>query len=246
MNDFQQEKEKLTAALSNLKVSNDIEKANADLKKHIGAPGMGKTTFVQNLANAMGRDCQSIPLAGFKESGEYSILGDEKKPSLVAWAIKKQSSKNPVILLDELEKVEDKEIQKHLIQLFKDYKKGEKFTDKYYQTEIDLSHITFFATVNYIDDLDMELKKEIDITELPDFTSEEKEKILKMKAKEINDKYSGKKGGIISEEVIKKILQRIKEVGIRQAERALYKVEQEYIYTKNKGEKFTATENPQE
>ena len=48
------------------------------------APGMGKTTFVKNLAEAMGRDCQTIPLAGFTESKEYSILGDEKRPSLVA------------------------------------------------------------------------------------------------------------------------------------------------------------------
>ncbi|CAG8575247.1 2484_t:CDS:2 [Paraglomus occultum] len=176
------------------------------------APGMGKTTFVQNLANAMGRDC----------------------------------SKNPVILLDELEKVEDKEIQKHLIQLFQDYKAGKKFTDKYFQTEIDLSHITFFATVNYIDDLDLELKKEIDITELPDFTDEEKEKILKMKADEINEKYPEKKGGIINERIIKEILKQIKEVGVRQAERALRKIEEEYIYTKNNNEKFTVTENPSE
>src|SRR6185312_10755957 len=279
MNNFQQEKEKLITALNNLKVSNDIEKADANLKKHIGfdkekktflghfkvyamtqgrfwperevvcyssAPGMGKTTFVQNLANAMGRDCEPISLAGFKESGEYSILGDEKKPSLVAWAIKKRGSKNPVILLDELEKVEDKEIQKHLIQLFKDYKEGKKFTDKYFQTEIDLSHITFFATVNYIDDLDLELKKEIDITELLDFTDEEKEKILKMKAEDINEKYPEKKGGIITKEVIKEILKQIKEVGVRQAERALRKIEEEYIYTKSNNEKFTVTENPSE
>jgi len=48
------------------------------------APGMGKTTFVKNLANAMGRDRETVSLAGFKESGEFSILGDEKKPSLAA------------------------------------------------------------------------------------------------------------------------------------------------------------------
>jgi len=148
--------------------------------------------------------------------------------------------------LDELEKVEDKEVQKHLIQLFEDYKKGKKFTDKYYKTEIDLGHITFFATVNYIDDLDVELKKKIDITELADFTDEEKKKILKMKAKIISEKHSEKKGGIITEKLIEEILEQIKEVGIRQAERALLKVEENYIYTKNNNEKFTATENPQE
>ena len=67
-----------------------------------------------------------------------------------------------------------------------------------------------------------------------------------MKAKEINEKYSEKKGGIITEKVIKEILKQIKEVGVRQAERALRKIEEEYIYTKNKNEKFTVTENPQE
>ncbi|CAI2183517.1 8604_t:CDS:2 [Funneliformis geosporum] len=220
MNDFQQEKKKLTEALSKpVKLSSDIEKANKD------APGMGKTTFVNNLANAMGRDFEPISLAGFKESKEYSILGDDKKPSL---------------------KAEDKQIQQHLIQLFKDYQKGKKFTDKYYQTEIDLSHVTFFATINYIDDLDINLKNSIEITELKDFTAKEKKAILKMKAGTINEKYPEKKGGIITEAIITEILQRIKEVGIRQAERVLYKIEQEYIYTKNKGEKFTVMENPSE
>jgi ATP-dependent Lon protease len=90
MNNFEQEKKELTDALSQpVKISSDIEKANEELKKHIGfekekktflnhikvyamtqgqfwpvkkvicyssAPGMGKTTFVQNLAEAMGRD----------------------------------------------------------------------------------------------------------------------------------------------------------------------------------------------
>jgi len=92
----------------------------------------------------------------------------------------------------------------------------------------------------------MELKNEVNITELPDFTNEEKEKILKMKAKEINEKYSEKKGGIITEKVIKEILKQIKEVGVRQAERALRKIEEEYIYTKNKNKQFTVLENPHE
>jgi len=144
-------------------------------------------------------------------------------------------------LLDELEKVEDKSVQNHLVQLFKDYKERKKFTDKYFQTEIDLGHITFFATVNYLDNLDSELKKQeaVNVIELPDFTDKEKEKILKKKAEEINEKYPEKKDGIITEKVIKEILSRIKEVGIRQAERALRGIEQYYNYAKSKGENFT-------
>jgi hypothetical protein len=49
---------------------------------------------------------------------------------------------------------------------------------------------------------------------------------------------------VISDKVIKEILNHIQEVGVRQAERALYKIEEDYIYTKNKGERFEFTENP--
>lgn len=221
---------------------------NREVICYSSAPGMGKTTFVRNLADAMGRHCETIPLAGFVKSEEYSILGDDQKPSLVAWAIEKWGSKNPVILLDELEKVEDKNTQKDLIQLFQDYERGEKkFIDKYFQTEIDLGHVTFFATINYLDNLDLKLKEEkaVNVIELPDFTNEEKKDILKMKAKEINSKYPEKEDGIITEKAIVEILHRINELGIRQAERSLYKIEQEYVYT-GKDKEFDAAKNPSE
>jgi hypothetical protein len=64
-----------------------------------------------------------------------------------------------------------------------------------------------------------------------------------MKAKTIQERCPGL---VISDEVLEEILNRIQEVGVRQAERALYKIETEYIYSKNKGEKFEFTENPQE
>src|SRR5438132_1309445 len=49
-----------------------------------GPPGTGKTTFVKTLSEAMGRDRELVPCAGLISPAEYSILGDEKKPSLVA------------------------------------------------------------------------------------------------------------------------------------------------------------------
>jgi ATP-dependent Lon protease len=277
MTNKDEEKRQLETALSNLKITDDIEKAEQELNKHIGfteekntflnhiklykitggsfwpkkevvcyvgAPGMGKTTFVITLANAMSRPYETVSLSGFKESEEYSVFGDENKPSLVAWAIKKNGCKNPVILLDELEKAEDPKIQAELLELFEKYKNKEKFTDQYFQKEIELEHITFFATVNWIDDLNQNLKEKIKVNELPDFTHEEKEKILAMKAKEINEKYPEKKGGIITGEIIREILNHIREVGVRQTERVLYKIEEEYLHSKTKGEKFTITENP--
>ncbi|CAG8594221.1 10648_t:CDS:10 [Ambispora gerdemannii] len=107
----------------------------------------------------MSRPLFSVSCAGLKEFKNYSILGDENKPSLVAWAIKESGCKNPIILLDELEKVEEgSQVQGDLIKLFDMYKnegkdKSEKLFDKYYREDIELDHITFFTTVNYPENL---------------------------------------------------------------------------------------------
>ncbi|CAJ0925013.1 7379_t:CDS:2 [Entrophospora sp. SA101] len=98
----------------------------------------------------------------------------------------------------ELEKAEDPKIQKELLELFQKYKKGEKFTDKYFDQEIELEHITFFAT--------------------------EKKKILRAKANDIQEKHQEL---VIPDQIIEAILNHIREVGVRQAERALYKLEED-------------------
>ncbi|CAG8437431.1 6949_t:CDS:2 [Ambispora leptoticha] len=187
-----QELKELERALNNLKITDSVEEAEKKLAKHIGfgeekeiflnhikvykmtvicyysAPGMGKTTFVTTLAEAMGRSYETISLAGFQETSEYSILGDQNKPN-------------------------------------------------------------------------QKIKEEIEVNELTDFTRDEKKRILRMKANDIQEKCQGL---TISDQTIEKILDQLQEVGVRQAERVLYKIEKGYIYSKNKGEKFDFTENP--
>lgn len=107
-------------------------------------------------------------------------------------------------MLDELEKAEDSKIQKELIQLFKDYKEGKKIKDEYFDKEIDLSQVTFFATVNYLENLAPALKNEVEVNRLPDFNRDEKIKILEMKVKEINDRHQKK---IIPKKFVKKLIE---------------------------------------
>ncbi|CAG8697109.1 1662_t:CDS:2, partial [Ambispora leptoticha] len=126
---FAEEKETFLNHIKVYKMTNGSFWPAKEVICYFSAPGMGKTTFVKTLAKAMGRECETISLSGFQETSEYSILGDENKPSLVAWVIKKTGCKNPVILLDELEKAEDPKIQKELLELFGKYKNKEKFTD---------------------------------------------------------------------------------------------------------------------
>ncbi|CAG8476915.1 877_t:CDS:2, partial [Racocetra fulgida] len=172
-------------------------KSEKEIFCYDGKPGIGKTTFIKTLNRAMGRgELQIISCAGLKEFKDYSILGDENKPNL--------------------------------IELFKMYKsegkgKSKKLFDKYYQMDIELDYITFFATVNYSDQLVPALKKEVEMRKLEDYSDEDKEKILELKKKEIEGEikkiYPDEKNEIIPEEIIKILPKYINEKGIRQTER---------------------------
>ena len=224
-----------------------------------GEPGTGKTTFVQTLNQAMGRGkLQIVPCAGIKKFNDYSILGDENKPSLAAWAIKQSGCKNPIILLDELEKIEDEQIQRDLIKLFDLYQnkegedkkeyKSKKLFDKYYQMEIELDHITFFATVNFPQDLVPLLKNGVVMRSIERCNEKDKTKILGLKKDKIKKNIKticGEDKEIIPEKIIELLPKHIHEGGVRQAERALNKIEKEYIYSKEKGKEFSIN-NPQQ
>ena len=171
---FKKEKEKFTNYVYAYSKTQGEFYPEREIICYAGAPGTGKTSFITTLKDAMGRKSKTVHCAGLKEFKEYSILGDENKPSLVSWAIKQTGCKNPIILLDELEKVEEgSAIQQDLIKLFDLYKnenesKSKKLFDKYYQMDIELDHITFFATVNYPEKLSPLLKLGVNMRTLED------------------------------------------------------------------------------
>jgi ATP-dependent Lon protease len=123
------------------------------------------------------------------------------------------------------------------------YKDGEELFDPYYQMKIKLDHISFFATVNYPENLAPLLKKNVKMRSLDDYDDEEKEKILNLKKKQIEQNlqkiYGGEEKEIIPEKIIKELPKYIKEAGIRQTERVLHKIAEEYIYAKENGKEFT-------
>jgi len=165
-----------------------------------GPPGVGKTTFVQTLKNAMGRQLELVPCAGLADPTKYSILGDKNKPSLVAWAIMKNGCKNPIILLDELEKVTDEKIQADLIKLFKAFKENGTYKDPYFQQEIDLKYLDFFAAVNYDEKLATKLKDSVNLKRLLGYTEKEKVQILQRKRTDMQEIYN------LEKEEVEKVL----------------------------------------
>jgi ATP-dependent Lon protease len=137
---------------------------------------------------------------------------------------------------------EGSEVQKDLIKLFGIYTNGEELFDPYYQMKIKLDHISFFATVNYPENLAPLLKNNVKMRSLEDYDNEEKIEILNLKKKQIEENLQKIYGGeeeIISEKIIKELPKYIKEAGIRQAERVLREIEKEYIYSKENGKEFT-------
>jgi ATP-dependent Lon protease len=207
--------------------------------------GMGKTTFVQKLGEAMGRPTALISCAGLEDVDQYSTsLDDSSKPNIVSWVIKEKGCRNPIILFDELEKTTNEQLQQHLIDLFRKYKEGEEIEDEYFLEKFDLSQVTFFATVNDKDRLALRLKSEVSMRELEPYNQKEKKEILQKKSENIHKSYGAAEGTIISEELIKLLPKYIQEVGIRQEERALYKAEKEYIYTKEKDQTYSVNQDP--
>ena len=206
---------------------------------YAGPPGIGKTTFVQTLSEAMGRDLKLVPCAGLENSPDFSILGSQDKPSLLAWAVKELGSKNLIILFDEAEKVKNEQIQAELIELFEKAKNREKFKDPYFKEEIDLTHITFFLAVNYKEKLATKLKDAVEMRELQGYTSEEKLKILKIKKENLRKSYKLEEQEIeeiLSDEILEFLVNKwIQEKGARKLEQALNKIVEEYVYSKKVG-----------
>src|SRR3954468_18694801 len=116
----------------------------------------------------------------------------------------KNGYKNIIFNFEELEKLHQEQVQKDLIKLFDLYKEGKKLYDEYYQMEIELDHLTFFATVNYSYQLTPKLKQKIGtgMRWLEDYSKEEKIEILKLKKKEIEERV---KKEIIPLEIIEEL-----------------------------------------
>lgn len=87
---------------------------------YFGQPGVGKTSFVKTLSESMSRKLITISCSGLKDFSKFSISGKEKnKKSFVYWLVEEAKCVNPIILFDELEKVEEKsKIQEELMEFF--------------------------------------------------------------------------------------------------------------------------------
>lgn len=157
-----------------------------------GVPGVGKTTLAKSIAHVLGRDFAVINLSGVKDADLLFCKGysfDPKGPGLLAQALMEAGSTNPVILLDELEKT-PVDVLNAFLAVF-DPSQNNKLREKYFNFDMDLSKITFIATVNSLAPLPEALRNRMQIIHLHPYSLAERiyiarDMLLKQVASEMN------------------------------------------------------------
>lgn len=197
-----------------------------------GPPGTGKTSLGQSIAKSLGRNYIRISLGGVRDEAE--IRGHRRTyvgamPGRFIQAIRKAGSSNPVIIIDELDKIGADfrgDPSAAMLEVL-DPQQNNSFYDNYLGVPFDLSKVMFIATANSIDSISEPLRDRMEIIELTGYTIEEKLNISKkhLISKAIADTGLDGQELIIPDTVLQDIiLNYTRESGVRQCERIIRKL----------------------
>ena len=198
----------------------------------VGPPGVGKTSLAVSIAKAINRNFVKISVGGIRDEAE--IIGHRKtyigaSPGRIITSLKKAKTNNPLMLIDEIDKMNKDyhgDPTSTLLNIL-DKEQNKYFSDNYIEEEFDLSNVLFILTANYIEDIPEALKDRLEIVNISGYTELEKIDIAYKYLLPKILKNNGLKENFINinqDTILKIIRNYTKEAGVRELERQLDKI----------------------
>lgn len=235
-----------------LAVQQRSKKVKGPIMCLVGPPGVGKTSLGKSVAKATGREFIRISLGGVRDESE--IRGHRRTyigsmPGKIIQALKKAKTTNPLILLDEIDKMGQDfrgDPASAMLEVL-DPEQNSTFSDHYLEVEYDLSNVMFLTTANSYN-MPGPLLDRMEIVPLAGYTEDEKREIALRHLLEKSLKNNGLKQGefALSNEALTAIIQfYTREAGVRNLEREIVRLARKVVTKIVKGESQTITITPE-